>query len=210
MSPIVFLSFRSLIQITRSHSALTDYLASHNISAVQIRDDYERRRSAADAQARANGEGPAEDEQPEVPESETEVQTKKRKRKAEKEIAKIKKSKEYQRRRKAVAGEPGADESDDDLVFDMYTKKKPLPGQLENCEICEKRFTVTPYSKEGPEGGLLCGKCSKEVADANKKQKKQDAKALNRGKRRKLQSDLLDGLAAPGARSLLDLCIKVQ
>lgn len=82
----------------------------------------------------------------------------------------------------------------------------PLPGQMENCEICEKRFSVTAYSRAGPDGGLLCPKCSKELdkeeGAAKKKRKTQQGRA-----RRQLQSNLLDGIY-PGAKSLMTLCIE--
>lgn len=91
----------------------------------------------------------------------------------------------------------------------MYTKKKPLPGQLDNCEKCEKRFTVTAYSKTGPEGGLLCTKCSKEQEDQKKKDQKSKTKAVSRDKRRHVQSNLLDGIVQIGSKTLQELCIKV-
>lgn len=91
----------------------------------------------------------------------------------------------------------------------MYTKKKPLPGQLENCETCEKRFTVTAYSKTGPDGGLLCTKCSKEQEDQKKKDQKSKKEAVNRDKRRHVQSNLLDGIVQIGSKTLQELCIKV-
>jgi DNA repair protein RAD7 len=196
-------------------SALTDFLASHNISARQIRDDYEQRRrdadqtgaDAADATEQQNGNEavPEEEEEP----SETEEQKKKRKRKESAAIAKIKKSKAFQQRKRALAGEPG-DDDDDELAFDMYAKSKPAPGQLDNCEICEKRFTVTPYTKTGPNGGLLCTKCGKAQEDAKKKDAKAKKAPVSRDKRRKVQSNLLDGLVPHGAKSLLELCIEVS
>ena len=93
----------------------------------------------------------------------------------------------------------------------MYAKKAPLPGQLENCEICDKRFTVTPYSKTGPDGGLLCVKCSKEQEAQRKKDAKQkQPQRASREKRRQTQSNLLDGIAENGAEPLLEQCIKVS
>ena len=91
----------------------------------------------------------------------------------------------------------------------MYTKKKPLPGQLENCELCEKRFTVTAYSKTGPEGGLLCAQCSKEQEAQKKKDQKPKNQVVGRDKRRQVQSSLLDGIVQNGAKTLQELCIKV-
>ncbi|KAL1983914.1 hypothetical protein VTN96DRAFT_9767 [Rasamsonia emersonii] len=88
----------------------------------------------------------------------------------------------------------------------MYQKSRPLPGQLENCEICSKRFTVTAYSKTGPNGGLLCAKCSKEIADEEKKAKPK--KTGPKSGRRQNQSNLLDGLVQRGAQSLVEMCTK--
>lgn len=90
----------------------------------------------------------------------------------------------------------------------MYAKSKPLPGQLENCEICDKRFTVTAYSKTGPDGGLLCSKCSKEQ-EAEKKKETKPKPTVSRDKRRHLQSNLLDGIVRNGSKSLQELCVEV-
>lgn len=90
----------------------------------------------------------------------------------------------------------------------MYQKSRPLPGQLENCEICSKRFTVTAYSKTGPNGGLLCAKCSKEIADEEKKAKPK--KTGPRSGRRQNQSNLLDGIVQQGALSLVEMCTKAS
>lgn len=108
-----------------------------------------------------------------------------------------------------MKGEPGEDD-DDDIAWDMYTKKTPLPGQLENCELCDKRFTVTAYSKTGPEGGLLCTKCSKEQEAQEKKNQKPKNRVMSGGQRRQRESDILDGILPSGPRSLQDLCIKVS
>ena len=91
----------------------------------------------------------------------------------------------------------------------MYQKKKPLPGQFEHCDICNKRFTVTPYSKEGPDGGLLCTPCGKELKHDLKKEQRAATKAAGTGrKRRKVESDRLDGFAIGGAKSLVQLCLQ--
>ena len=89
----------------------------------------------------------------------------------------------------------------------MYKKARPAPGQFEHCEICSKRFTVTPYSKEGPEGGLLCTPCGKALLKDTELEKKATTKPAGR-KRRKLESDRLDGIALGGAKSLQQLCIE--
>ena len=86
---------------------------------------------------------------------------------------------------------------------------RQVPGQLANCEICGKRFTVTPYSKTGPDGGLLCTPCGKELA-AEEKGKKAEVRKPTRKARRQNFSNLLDGIAQRGAFSLLEMCIKVS
>ena len=196
-------------QIRGPQSALTDFLASNNISAAQISADYERRQREArqqqEQEAAANGESvdQIDDEEP----TETAAQKKKRKRQQEKTLAKIKESKDHKRQKKSTVE---ADDSENDgVAWDMYTKKKPLPGQLENCESCEKRFTVTAYSKTGPDGGLLCTKCSKEQEDQKKKDQKSKKQAVSRDKRRHVQSNLLDGIVQIGSKTLQELCIKV-
>ena len=104
----------------------------------------------------------------------------------------------------------GADTDDKDVDWDMYAKRKPLPGQLENCETCEKTFTVTPYSKTAPDGGLLCTKCSKEQEAEKKRDEKDRKQSVGREKRRQVQSNLLDGVVQVGSKSLQELCIKVH
>ena len=82
----------------------------------------------------------------------------------------------------------------------------PLPGQMENCAICDKRFTVTAYSRAGPDGGLLCQKCTKDLTKEEGTTKKKRKTAAGR-QRRQLQSNLLDGIY-PGAKDLTTLCIE--
>lgn len=139
--------------------------------------------------------------QPESPEDKT------RKRKRQQAIDKIKRSKEFARR-KARRGQDSDD--DDDALADemMGEKQRPNPGQLANCELCGKRFTVTAYSKTGPEGGLLCPDCSKKHIEGKKKSPPK--KRPNAGiRRRQNQTDLLDGKVTRGAQSLLEMCINV-
>ncbi|KAL4880010.1 hypothetical protein BJY04DRAFT_84120 [Aspergillus karnatakaensis] len=193
-------------QIRGPHSALTDFLASNNISAAQIHEDYQRRLREAENQAGGGQEGnAAENDDYEEPVGETPEEKKKRKRREATAFAKIKQSKEFARRKARRIGEP--DDDDEYIAKEMMDERsRPLPGQLENCEICSKRFTVTPYSKNGPQGGLLCAKCSKEVGDRDKKS--QPKKRGLRTGRRQNQSDLLDGLAQAGALSLAEMCTK--
>lgn len=127
-------------------------------------------------------------------------------------MLKIKQSKEFKRRKFEQKNEMGSDyeEDDDGIAREMMAKSKPLPGQLGNCELCEKRFTVTPYSRTGPDGGLLCTKCSKELKDLEKKdaQAKKKKTAAPRGRRRQTESDRLMGDVKPGAKSLVDICVR--
>ncbi|KAJ5818260.1 hypothetical protein N7474_003851 [Penicillium riverlandense] len=190
-------------------STFSDLAASNNISAAQIRDDYEQRLQTAQQQAeqeaaqQEEAEDTVEDSeyQPDSPEE----QTKKRKR--QQAIERTKKSKEFARRKARRAGEPD-DDDDDALANEMVNEKErpKNPGQLANCKICEKRFTVTPYSKTGPRGGLLCADCSKKHAGPGKKA---PAKKRSSGiGRRQNQKSLLDGYVSNGAPSLLETCIK--
>jgi DNA repair protein RAD7 len=139
------------------------------------------------------------------------VERKKRKRKEEQALNKIKQTKEFKKRKYEERKEFGSDAEDDDtLARKMMSSNKPLPGQLENCEICEKRFTVTPYSKTGPDGGLLCGKCSKEMKDEAKKNERAAKKKVpqSRGRKRQTESDRMMGDVKPGAKSLVDACVR--
>lgn len=126
--------------------------------------------------------------------------------KNQKAIAKIKASKRFQRRRRQYgSGDEMSDE--DEVARNLFNESlAPLPGQMENCEICDKRFTVTAYSRAGPDGGLLCPKCTKEIdkeeGAARKKRKTNAGRA-----RRQIQSNLLDGIY-PGAKNLMTLCIE--
>ncbi|KAF1351415.1 hypothetical protein BDV97DRAFT_421359 [Delphinella strobiligena] len=210
-------------RIRGPQSALTDFLASNNISAAQIRDDYARRVAEAEQQANA-GEGSSNanpsnalDEAAAAIEREAE-KARKRKRDQDDAIEEIKKSKKSKSKKKAPSKKKGkkkdsGDEDsdadyDDAIALDIYRKSMPTPGQLEHCEICNKRFTVTPYSKSGPDGGLLCTPCGKELDKESKADKKAQAKKPAGRKRRKLESDRLDGLAVGGAKTLQQLCIQ--
>lgn len=77
--------------------------------------------------------------------------------------------------------------------------------------MCDVRFTVTPYSRAGPNGGLLCNPCGKELDKEQgpaKKKKKAAAPGGPVGRRRKTQSNMLDGTYVLGAKSLMSLCIE--
>ncbi|KAI0192192.1 hypothetical protein F4808DRAFT_475880 [Astrocystis sublimbata] len=185
--------------------ALTDFLASQNISASRIRAEAQARRASATADqaltASATGTSqPSANPQDEYDEGVSfmsaaaaarHARAQKRKKQDE-AIEKIKKSRAYKRRKRAHS------ESDDDLALALLDEKTtPLPGQMSNCEICGKRFTVTPYSRSGPEGGLVCSPCGRKLSkdeDANKKaNKKREVVPKSGAARRKIQSRILDG-----------------
>lgn len=80
---------------------------------------------------------------------------------------------------------------------------------MENCAICDKRFTVTPYSVAGPNGGLLCAPCGREVAKEQQglpKKKAPRRQTGGVGSRRTVQSRILDGDV--GTKSLATLCVQ--
>ncbi|KAI1568401.1 Stc1 domain containing protein [Pyrenophora tritici-repentis] len=189
---------------------------ANNISAQEIRDSYANRLREAEqaAQSEDNGEGPSnaggDEEEEEDLQAESSAmaaeRVRKRKRNQEDAIAKIKKGKAAKKVPKKKKKDSD-DDSDFEGVMDMYKKAKPLPGQLENCEICNKRFTVTPYSKAGPDGGLLCTPCGKEMAKDAKAEKKASKPVVRKG-RRKIESNRLDGMTVCGPKSLQQLCIE--
>lgn len=196
-------------RIRGPQSALTEFLASQGISAADIHSDYQRRQQEAAEQAAAENAG-ANKENESDDDGEDPVERKKRKRKEEKALNKIKQSKEFKKRKFEERRDNGSDaEDDDEIARQMMASNKPLPGQLNNCEICEKRFTVTPYSKTGPDGGLLCVKCSKELKDEEKKNQQAAKKKAPqaRGRKRQTESDRMMGDVKPGAKSLVDACV---
>lgn len=136
--------------------------------------------------------------------TETNAEQEKKKKAQNQVIAKIKAEKAAKRRK-----ENKGDDSDDlDLDF-LASSKVPLPGQRDNCEECDQRFTVTPYSRTGPNGGLLCMSCSRDLDQKDKqgKKRKQRRSTGPVGKRRQVQSNIMDGNFQLGAPSLVSLCV---
>ncbi|KAK6603056.1 DNA repair protein rhp7 [Botrytis cinerea] len=172
-------------------SALTDFLAAHNIDANQIRQDANARRAAALAsQQTAEGNEDADDVEGEEElasaapatrtrsrRNESEAQKNKRKKEEEKAVAKIKASKKFQRQRAYGSDEDMTDEDEAALRF-----------------------------RAGPDGGLLCPQCTKEL-NKEEGQAKKKRKSQAGAQRRKIQSNLLDGVY-PGAKDLMTLCIE--
>ncbi|KAM0479980.1 hypothetical protein ACHAPX_004559 [Trichoderma viride] len=197
---------------------------SHNISAAQIRADADRRRQ----QAVENGETAETTEAGEV-EATAEIEVsetvqvsltaveassagrgaRSRNAAAEKKakaLDKIKASKAFKKRKKNADDD---DDYDDEIAQAIFEERSaPLPGQMENCEICGKRFTVTPYSVAGPDGGLLCAPCGREIAKEREGQPKKKPRKQTGGvgSRRTLQSRMLDGDV--GTKSLATLCVQ--
>lgn len=85
---------------------------------------------------------------------------------------------------------------------------KKLPGQFANCEICEQRFTVTAYSKTGPNGGLVCNPCGKDLGADAAASKKKATRATAAKRKRNMQSERLDGVVRRGSKQLVQLCIE--
>ncbi|KAI9747956.1 MAG: hypothetical protein M1815_003734 [Lichina confinis] len=133
----------------------------------------------------------------------------KRKAEEQKAIEKIKKSKKFQ----SMKNRRGkCDSSEDSLALEIYKEEiSRKAGQLENCEKCGKRFTVTPYTKAGPKGGLLCPKCAKDLYDVADKPAAKKKKAPGSGHTaRQKRAEMLDGVSSRGSRSLFDLCLRVS
>ncbi|KAI2463380.1 RNI-like protein [Annulohypoxylon bovei var. microspora] len=217
-------------RIQGPRSALTHYLASQNISAGDISRQHRNRVRAARAAAAAAANattaqapppgtttttqdvgGEEEKEEKDVEKAISAAETRKRKRKEAREIFKIKQSKAYQKNC------TGVEKDDEALALEMYQDHEDakratsdfFPGQTENCEICQQRFTVTPYSRAGPRGGLVCTKCGKKLADEEDSKKKGKKKASNgpgRRGRKGYRKKKLGGNA--GVKSLVTLCIE--
>lgn len=192
-------------------------MQTHNISARQIREEAEQRRQRAAAQSRQDGEESDDAPLPSSPAQantsrrrssrpEPEEKSSKKKKEEEKTIAKIKASKAFKKRKRDAL-----DSDDEDEIARAIFEERhaPLPGQMENCAICEKRFTVTPYSVAGPDGGLLCAPCGREIAKEREGQKKKKPPPRKQtggvGSRRTIQSRILDGDV--GTKSLATLCV---
>jgi DNA repair protein RAD7 len=187
-------------------------LQSHNISATRIAADHARRvRDAQQDQAASSSSTaaapPNADEADESDDDNAEaVKRKKNQRMA---IEKIKNSKKFKKRKRDFDD----DMDDDDIAQAIFeASKAPLPGQMDNCAECGTRFTVTPYSRAAPDGGLLCTPCGKslDAEDAGVKKTKRKARVSNGpvGRRRTQQSSILDGTYGHGPKALVTLCVE--
>lgn len=84
-------------------------------------------------------------------------------------------------------------------------------GFVDHCEICSKKFTVTPYTKTGPNGGLLCADCGRalnndKMPDAKRPKPKPSARGP--GRKRDIQSRIMDRTFKVGAKDLTTLCVE--
>jgi DNA repair protein RAD7 len=183
----------------------------------QIRDTADERRRAA-ARTLADAEAEREGADQEVAESstaalqltttrkESKAEEVKRKKEEQKVIEKIKASKAFKKRKRYES-----EDDDDALARAMYAETRaPIPGQMENCEICDKRFTVTPYNRTGPNGRLVCMPCGKNLDKIDGPSQKKKPRKVNAGmgRRRKMQSNILDGIYLTGAKTLMTLCLE--
>jgi DNA repair protein RAD7 len=116
---------------------------------------------------------------------------------------KIKAAKMAKKRKQA----PDSGDEDADIA-NAIMESRPTPGQIDHCDICGQRFTVTPYSRAGPNGGLLCAACGRNVGKDNKPEIKKPKKAYGLGKKRKIQSSILDRTFRLGAKDLATLCVE--
>ncbi|EFX04631.1 DNA repair protein protein [Grosmannia clavigera kw1407] len=139
-------------------------------------------------------------------------------------LDKIKQNKKGKKKKRRALD---SDDEDDQTLAALSSMAVPLPGQMENCGSCGKRFTVTPYSRADPSGRLLCTACSKKLDQEDEAAR--GAKGPKRargsgqggaggrggvggggpvGQRRKTQSRILDGASPVGVKTLLTLCVE--
>ncbi|KAK2803559.1 hypothetical protein FQN51_003321 [Onygenales sp. PD_10] len=194
---------RTRANISGPHSALTDFLASNNISAAEIRNNYEQRlrqarqqnereqqqQQANEAEVDNDDEANQDEEMPDAAEESSSP----RKRKSQAAMTKAKKA--------------AKKKNDDARILNSIGNGGGVPGQLENCENCQRRFTVTTYTKTGTGGGLLCFGCSKR-GDLQQQGGKPKQPPKNKRGRRQNVSRILDGIVQMGSSSLVESCIK--
>ncbi|KAI9765858.1 MAG: hypothetical protein M1840_007140 [Geoglossum simile] len=200
--------------------------AQHNISARQIRLDYEARQHAAQAQQAPTDSAQTADTHAQalqvVPTVTGRAQTRWPSGRRGDEVKKedggaaskgTPQAKDANKPKKRHIGVDPEDTGDEELAQSHFLSTKHakrVPGQIDNCVECGVRFTVTPYTNAAPEevysgGGLLCAKCAKDVIGSKKLNGRS---TVSREKRRQIQSKLLDGHKQRGAKSLLQLCIE--
>ncbi|EWC46265.1 hypothetical protein DRE_04436 [Drechslerella stenobrocha 248] len=122
--------------------------------------------------------------------------------------AQLKKLKEAAK--KSKKGRKGDDDDlsdNSDLGFVLQRASIPIPGQIAFCAECNCRFTVTPYSRSGPNGeGLLCHLCGKKNAPVEVAARKK--KLAGRAHKKSHARALLDRNTA-GVKTLQELCVQL-
>ncbi|SPN97242.1 related to nucleotide exsicion repair protein RAD7 [Cephalotrichum gorgonifer] len=191
-------------------SALSDFLTAYNISAHQIRQSAQQRRAAGAQQTQpdASAAGPEPSTSNPLPQpsrsenaepAQTRASTKNQK--ATQKAASAK----GQKKRKKPDEDGGEGEQG---VVDLIMARA---GFVDHCEICSKKFTVTPYTKKAPNGGLLCADCGRalnddKVPDVKRPKPKPAPKGL--GKKREIQSRIMDRTFRVGAKDLTTICVE--
>ncbi|KAL1901594.1 UV-damaged DNA-binding protein rad7 [Ceratocystis pirilliformis] len=213
--------------ITGPTSALSDFLAAHNISASEIRRTAEDRRRLIAQQCQQDDAtvGPSDgaivvpsDDEKDGDFVETSPQlgpraTRSATRRSARDSGKGKgKGKQAPKRKHSGFGssDTSSESSDASESSDIIDALADLPrnriSQKEDCDVCSKQFTVTPYSKPGPNGGLLCMACSrksKAATTSSARPRKIPATA------RKKQKDIMDRILVLGTKTLSLQCIEL-
>ncbi|RKF60015.1 DNA repair protein rhp7 [Erysiphe neolycopersici] len=216
---LVQLEGRKFMGIKLKQSALTDFLAAHNINANQIREEANARRAAAIAAEAAQNALNADEPSSSSAvannitigrRDETKEEEIKRKKKESTAIASIKASRSSKRRRKTKISDNELSDKDNDSL-DFINFMDPLPQPMSNCGICNIRFLATVYSQfcPGSQGkGVLCPNCSSSIGRNERAEKKQKVQKLGTA-RRKNASNLLDGVFLHcGSKKLVSLCVE--
>lgn len=120
-----------------------------------------------------------------------------------KALAKGKAGKRFQAQRKREGTEDV--ENSDEAAENFLDADDRRETQYEECEKCGTKFIVTFYSRSGPNGGLLCSKCSKELDDADRAKRRK--KGEGRVNRRNIESSRLEGKTTRGASDLLTMSL---
>lgn len=113
-------------------------------------------------------------------------------------------TKDQKKRKKPDDGKEGGEQDVVDLI-------RARAGFVDHCEICSKKFTVTPYTKTGPNGGLLCADCGRALNNdrlPDAKRPKPKPMGKRPGKKREIQSRIMDRTFKVGAKDLTTLCVE--
>ena len=119
------------------------------------------------------------------------------------------------KKRKRSEDDSDVSSDDNDSVKDYMSLLRSRAGQVDHCELCLKKFTITPYTKAGPNGGLLCADCGRVVKDdkrpePDKSLPRPKSKPATKGigKKRQMKSQIMNGTFKIGTKSLTTLCVE--